>query len=318
MSKSKRSTHLIRLGLGILILIGVLAYVDVGAVLTHVIHANLLYLLAAIVLYFLMYVIKTLRWRSFLSSQDLHINFFDALSYYLSSSFFGAFTPGRAGEVTRLFGPARENHRYAESLACTAVDKGFDILLLLVLLILASFSSILEAREVTALRLIGTVGALCSIAGIMWIFSLARRTSGLPTRLIQWAPVSWRQTLESQPQEFFHASASSLRKRWIQGTCFSVLFWFTHVLCHFCLLLSLGAGMDIWFFVLCLTLAGLVEFVPITICGLGTREILLIFLFEKAALSGEMAVSFGMMNVFMIYVITGIFAGAMQLTRKHD
>jgi uncharacterized protein (TIRG00374 family) len=307
---------MIRLGLGILILLGVIVYVDMRAVMDLVASTHLLYLLAAVTLYFSMYVIKTLRWRVFLSSQDLHVGLSDALSYYLSSSFFGAFTPGRVGEITRLFGPARENRRYAESLACTAVDKGFDVLLLLVLLVLSSFSPLLEAREVSVLRIIGGIGTASAIAGILWIFALAKRTDGISPTLIRLAPAAWQETLESQPRNFFEASADSLRKRWIPASLLSVLFWVSHVLCHFCLLLALGVSMDIWYFILCLTLAGVVEFVPVTICGLGTREVLLVFLFEKAALSADVAVAFCVLNVFLIYVMTGLFAAAMQLVRK--
>ena len=278
-------------------------------------------LVCALLFYGVMYLLKTLRWRMMLRHQRIRLSLSEALELYLFSSLFGAFTPGRVGEAVRAVVPAREGKRYAESLACTAVDKACDVALLAVLLCAASWSSVLSAKEGRVLFWSGVAlaGGLAVAYVVAW--AAARRTVAPPAWLLRASPASWRAALADQPNRFIDACLSCVRQAGCHAAVLTALFWVAHVACHYGILLSLGGRMDLWYFVMCLTLSGLVEFVPVTVCGLGAREYLLILLFAKVGLTAELAVAFALMNLVFTYAVTGGFTLGVRMLRmnaRHD
>ena len=311
MSSPPRSSRLVfaaRFAVGIVLLVLVLIRVGLREPWRILSHATFGYLVAAIALYATMFLLKMLRWRTMLHCQKIAVSPLKALDLYLFSSLFGAFTPGRVGEAVRAIVPAREGKRYAESLACTAVDKAFDVLLLAVLLVAASRSALLSAGESRALLWSGV-----ALVGIITFAYIATRTAvrrglRIAPAIARLLPGSWRPAIADYPDRFAAAGLACVRQAWLPGTVLTALFWVAHVGCHYLILQSLGAGMDIWYFVLCLTLCGLVEFVPVTVCGLGTREYLLIFLFAKAGLGEDVALAFALMNIIFTYALTGLFS----------
>jgi uncharacterized protein (TIRG00374 family) len=265
------------------------------------------YIAGAMVLYFLMYLVKCVRWRFLLHSQKMHLGLWHSLSIYVFSSLFGAFTPGRVGEAIRILDPAREQGLYAESTACAAVDKGFDIALLAVLLASAATCSLLSRYESVMLLVCGFAGIAALACGVLIIRYLAARNVTVPEAVLRFLPKSWNETIHEQPGRFFNALLDCIRRGWLTGVLTTGAFWVLHVACHFLILRSLGGNMNLGYLVLCLVLSSIVEFVPVTVCGLGTREYLLIYLFGRIALPEELAVAFGLMNLVFTYAVTGIF-----------
>lgn len=315
---ARRGSRLVfagRLGVGILLLVLVVGRVGVREPWRLLSCADPGLLAGAVAFYVLMFLIKTLRWRSMLLNRRIAVSFPRALELYLFSSLCGAFTPGRVGEALRAILPAREQKRYAESLACTAVDKAFDAALLALLLIAASRSRLLSTGESRALFLSGAALAALMAAGYGAARAIARRGIRLHRAVARLLPVSLRRMLEEQPDRFLSSGLACVRDKWVSAAALTALFWLAHVGCHYLILLSLGGSMDPWYFVLCLTLAGLVEFLPVTICGLGTREYLLVLLFEKAGLGDDMALAFALMNIVFTYAVTGILTMVVHCIR---
>lgn len=271
------------------------------------------YLAAAAALYFLMYLVKAERWRYLLALEGIPLGLARSLSWYISSSLFGAFTPGRVGEAVRILGPAREGRRYAESAACAAADKGFDLGLLAALLCGTSFASLLSFAESAGLLGCGLAGGAGLLAGWGAARVLARRAVALPGWLLRLAPGAWRESMREQPQRFFAAVGHCVGAGWWVGVGSTGLFWVLHVTCHFLILRALGGSLGLGYFVLCLTLSSIVEFVPITVSGAGTREYLLIHLFARAGLDGGLAVAFGLMSLVFTYLVSGVFLLAVWL-----
>ena len=265
------------------------------------------YILAALVFYFLMYLVKSLRWRFLLISQGMPVGLWRGLSIYLFSSLFGAFTPGRIGEAIRVLGPAREKGLYAESTACAAVDKAFDIALLVVLLASASACSLLSRYESLVLLAGGLAGMGALAGALLLVRYLGAGNVALPGCLLRLLPKAWHEPLHEQPGRLLRAVVDCVRRVWVVGGLCTGTFWLLHVVCHLLILKSLGGSMDFGYLVLCLVLSSIVEFLPVTICGLGTREYLLIYLFGRVRLPEALAVAFGLMNLVFTYAVTAAF-----------
>ena len=78
-----------------------------------------------------------------------------------------------------------------------------------------------------------------------------------------------------------------------------------------CYLIVTAMGLSINFITITLFMAisNLISFIPISISGLGTRDVTLIFLFSLIKLSPELAVSYAFL-VFITFFVTGGLLGA--------
>ena len=83
---------------------------------------------------FLMYLIKARKWQALLNCIDIKIPIRRSLEIILIGTFYGALTPGRAGEVSRAFYIDTEKSR---SIPTVIMDRIIDIICLLVLSILS-------------------------------------------------------------------------------------------------------------------------------------------------------------------------------------
>ena len=306
-NRKKMLTILLRACIAAALLVAVFRRVGLKAALGEFADVRKEYIIAAIVIYFLMYLVKCVRWRFLLGVQNMHLTLWRSLSVYIFSSLFGAFTPGRVGEAIRIIDPAKAEGLYAESAACAAVDKGFDIALLVVLLGAASACSLLSTYESMMLLAFGVSGIFLLAIGLIIVRHLATRDVAIPAALLRFAPQSWIESVRGQPRRFFRAVVDCVKRGWSLGILATGTFWILHVACHFLILRALGGSMNMGYLVLCLVLSSIVEFVPVTVCGLGTREYLLIYLFGRVALPEELAVAFGLMNLVFTYLVTGLF-----------
>lgn len=82
----------------------------------------------------LMYIIKARKWQALLNCIDVKIPMYRSLEIILIGTFYGAITPGRAGEVSRAFYIDTEKSR---SIPTIIMDRIIDIICLLLLSILS-------------------------------------------------------------------------------------------------------------------------------------------------------------------------------------
>jgi len=303
----KRLVIALRVAVGLVLILAVMKKVKLSAVADELSDAHLPSLIAMVLLFFCLFLVKTLRWQHFLGANALALPFPRALYTYIFSCLMGSVTPGRLGEIIRIVPPAEKNGRYVDSTACAAVDRAYDVALLAVLLCAGAVAPILP----NILRWIGGgMGLLIIIGlavGMVLVRGWVRRGAPIPQKIIGALPKTWRAFVEEKPANFFRISYVTALRTWFAGSALTILFWIVHVACHYLMLRSLGIRMDLGYFVMCLILVSLVEFVPISIGGLGPREVLFVLLFEPAGLSYEQVVAFATLNLFLIYIVTSIF-----------
>lgn len=82
----------------------------------------------------LMYLIKGIKWQALLSCINVQIPVKRSLEIILIGNFYGALTPGRAGEVSRAFYLDTENSR---SIPTVVMDRIIDMICLMVLSVLS-------------------------------------------------------------------------------------------------------------------------------------------------------------------------------------
>ncbi len=91
------------------------------------------------------------------------------------------------------------------------------------------------------------------------------------------------------------------RARFFSSIGIGIISWIPPFLYGYLLALSIGIDTGVLFFVLVIPVLSLLDLLPISISGIGTRDVALIFLFGLKGISPEQAVAFSLLYLFMSY-----------------
>jgi uncharacterized protein (TIRG00374 family) len=84
--------------------------------------------------------------------------------------------------------------------------------------------------------------------------------------------------------------------------------WGIYVLLNLCLVGALRIQVPAGYLLLVLAIVALAGSLPVSIGGLGTREAILILFLGRIGVSAERAVAYGILEAFLLYVVTGAVA----------
>ena len=296
---------LIRL-VGVLLLIYLLAMVDLKALLTIWASARKSYLLAAVILAYLMMLFKVERWRVLLKAQKIYFSFKDANVAYLSAYYAGVVTPGRAGEFLKLI---HLRQKAGTNLGAGIVSVLLDRLLdLIVLVVLASLGVVLIPQFAVLGGLeTWTAGiALLSIVAITFLRSkpcqrwVTRLVSAMLTRFGT-----------SQVHEQLKDFRRGLQKAGKPGVMAPVLAltlasWTALLLACFALILSLGINVSFWYVAFAMAAAGLVSLLPFSIAGIGVRDTALVAIFGLVGISESASLAYSLLYFAVFGLLLGL------------
>lgn len=246
-------------------------------------------------------VLRSVRWRAILTSLNIKISFLSSVSLYWLGAFVGVITPGRLGELIKVYFLKNRGHGVFRSFFSIILDRILDVLFLLFLGILVSFFFLKEA----GLYII-SLGVVV-LAAIIFIFLLLDERSFLnrflnpllekflPGGLKAFSRFGWRKLWQG---------IKGLKKEQIFNfVFFFVISWIFYFFSRYLVALSLGIELSFLQVCLVLTLAALVTLLPISIAGLGTREISVIYLFSLFGLSKETGLLFSLL-IFSADILT--------------
>ena len=111
-----------------------LSKLDVKAIYEVFTEMNLVLLSFSLPLVVLMYLMKARKWQTLLNCIDIRIPILRSLEIILIGTFYGALTPGRTGEVSRVFYLDSEKSR---SIPTIIMDRIIDVICLMFLSALA-------------------------------------------------------------------------------------------------------------------------------------------------------------------------------------
>ncbi len=221
--------------------------------------------LAGIAVLTLVYVLKSLRWKLLTESFGIRISWRDSLVFYLSAGFLSVFTPGRLGEFAKVIF-LNKKYRTGISTATSSVflDRIWDVLVLSMAAFLALVLVIgrLEANLLTIL-LLGALIAISVVVIVMpsllfgpLLFSIRRFKNihhKVENLFIVWNASRFRYFF---PSVAISAGAflmlAALPVLLSAGTCCSI---------------SYGRG------IAAISISNILSFLPITVAGFGTREL---------------------------------------------
>jgi uncharacterized protein (TIRG00374 family) len=258
--------------LGVILFIYILSTVDLGQLWSNIRNIRMDYLLYGIAFQLLLLIVKGLRWHELNSGSRSSKEVYRSMGEFLESYAIGVITPGRLGELMKA-GHAREKNQMLETGIRILIERGLDIgffILIAGIAMIAAYTHLIHVW----------VGYITLITGSM-IFMIAvfLMRSPLLTQLVQ-------RILNILPMigRSFQLSFRSVQGR----TMFSivVLSLVSNISAFLsCYMLAVGLGLELSFLFISggIAMAGLLNMLPITIMGLGTREGTFLILFRPIA-----------------------------------
>ncbi len=307
---------------GIVLFAAIIVNIDVSNVILTLASADMTLVSYSLILTVPNVVLKALKWKLVIKSYGKDYGLFRAVRAWMAGFFLGIITPGRVGDLSRALYLRKEaGVSGGRALSTVFVDRVTDIVVL--------FCFSLVGISVLAGVFTEGTGLIAYISAVFMTFLLvviAFTRKGLVSRILR--PLSSRliprerHSIMSRAFHDFYDGFSGMKKLMIiaaVGLC-SVT-WIISITQFWLLASAIGLRLPYTFFIGVVPIAVLLDTLPISFSGIGTRDAALIFFFSLVSLPSEPAVSLSLLSFITTYVTMGIvgaaFWAANPIRRSH-
>jgi uncharacterized protein (TIRG00374 family) len=292
---------------GLAIFVWIIRGTGIGRILDalRAIEPRRLWVFPLFTLYFLW--IRGLRWQHLLRMIGIECPLMRCGVLWAVGFFGGSVTPGKVGDAVRAYYLSRDTGRHiGECFLTVFIDRLLDLVTVLlfgiVTLLIFSFFYI----HMSSVWIM--VAAAFGILGFLYLLmhrGLVKKFMRPLFRMI--VPERYRGEL-SLGFDSFYNSLGIYARRW-PGTLVAVfytwLFWGGVVILAFAVAWVLRIDIPLRFIALMMPATTLVELIPITVSGLGTREATVIYFFSVQGIGSATAVGFS-----ITYLLVGTYLNA--------
>jgi len=302
--------------IGLALLAWVLARLDTRAFTALLAQVPTRAWLSSAVLFSINLWIKVLRWQRLLRAQDIELPQRVALPAFLSAQFYAQFTVGRVGEFLRIEALLERGVNSGAALASCVFDRLLDVVSVLCAGVVFG---LIERGDVRLA--LGAFGGLCvlSIAMAMLLALFGRADlAQLQARLP-------RARILSRVLAFAHALASGMRpmlrpKVLAEATLWTLTAWYFYFAALFALADGLHVEVSRWLLTATASFAALLSILPVTISGLGARDVVYVEVLRGQHIAPESAAALSLLHfAVMAGVAIGLgFVGAAVRARQRS
>jgi len=274
---------------------------DKAALWSSVTDADPRLLAAALLLNIPVVHFKVVRWRELLSGRGYHYPLGRSYAAVLSSLYLGMLTPGRVGDVLRVQYVKREiDVPYAEGLAVTVMDRFCDLYVLAAVVALGTvhFATALDSNLVYVSWVSVAIAAL---APSLFLF---KGPADLLGRVLGRLSARWHTSLSS----LLTALRALIRKALFVAIPLTAASFAINYLQGWLIAQAMGIELSFVDVASLLATTSLLGLMPISVSGVGVRELFLALVFPALGLLAAQGVAFGLL-VFVCNYVAIVLAG---------
>jgi uncharacterized protein (TIRG00374 family) len=258
--------------------------------------------------------LKVLRWQRLLHSQNIVLPHRVALAAFLSSQFYAQVTVGRVGEFLRIEALLERGVRPATALAACVFDRLLDVFVVLSLGICLGALGLADRRVALAAA---AIMLMLSALGVWALFVLGRSQ---PARFLEpLARTRFGAKALNFARELARGVVPMLRPRALsEATFWTLIAWCGYFAALFALADGLGIQVSRILLTATAAFAALTSLLPVTISGLGARELIYIEVLQSRGVSAESAAALSLLHLGVMSgmaIVLG-FAGSVWRARQ--
>ena len=260
-------------------------------------------------------IIRNYAWQIILKEQDIQISFLQSLKVFLIGYFYGSFTPGFYGQLMRVpYLKEKTGQPYGKLFVSTFIEvtmRGFSIYLMILIGALIFLSSIKEMFYVILVWFI-----IFSL--VIFYFIKKERGEKIFYFLVKYfIPKRFKVSLNSFISTFYN-DFPRIRVL-ILPVLLSVITWVLIFTQYYIFVIALSLQIPYTAFLFLFPIANVAGFIPITIAGLGIREITAITIFTTIYnVSKEEILVVSLLGFILIDIVTGFVGFLLSLTETAD
>ncbi len=286
---------------GIILFIIILSKIDLKSFFVLLKDINLYYFISAVLLLFPMIVIKAYRWNYLKRTQKINYKLSDSILMYGSGIYIGLLTPGRIGDFIKVLYLKNDGNSAGKSFVSVFIDRTADLLFLIIFGYIGMFFFIhLFRKQVYILSFLFIAVLLIIIFAVTkkeLVKNLLRKIFGF------FIPAKYKEKTKINFNDFYNNLKIFNRKSIFKVSLITILVWIIYFIQVFFLAKSLGIDISFAYLAICSCIAGLVILIPVSISGVGTRDITFILLFSLLGIEKEFAVAISMLILSMSIVM---------------
>jgi uncharacterized membrane protein YbhN (UPF0104 family) len=296
------------LGTGVLLVLIWRLNLNWGRVFADVVRVNFWAVMVAVSLIFPIIGLKAWRWRYLLTNYKIMLSLPQAVALYGQGVSLGSITPGQAGDVIKAFYLQKQGYALGRSIGSVLLDRLFDVLILVFVALLGMFQlgKNYTGQLPTMLGLLALVGGgiITLVVPRFSVFFLEQLPARLVRRKIQggkaWAGIT--------SEDDGVGPGYSLSGASISGAIVLTLLTAGLAIGRTWLLaLAIGINLGPSAALAVSSLATVASLVPVTISGIGARDLTLISIMSQLGYSNELAVTLS--TLLLLLNLLNFFAG---------
>jgi uncharacterized membrane protein YbhN (UPF0104 family) len=262
--------------------------IDFYSVVEVLSHANLFYLLIALLLMVIVVLVIAKRWQTLLETMGYYFQYKECFNLIMAGFPLTSITPSKSGDVIKAY-YLKDKIPASKTVGSVITERMFDVLTLVLFSLIGMMFC--EKYELAG---VAFVIFFCIIA----IFLLAR--AGFDFRL----PIksSWNEKIQN-----LILSTKLLtkdKKAFLFILSYSILIWFISIVQTLAFFYALDINVPLVFAMANIPIAIFIGLIPVTLGGMGTRDAAIIFLFSEYATSSELLGVGILFSVFRYWLIS--------------
>lgn len=289
--------------IGIIIFILILFKIDTKETFNIIINSNLSFLIIAIPIGIFPIILRNLRWQKLLKSEGITIDFSETLLVYFNAVFWGSITPGKIGEFSKIIYLTKSGYSWGKAMASVIFDRLFDITTILTLGFLGIFIFFGDLKKLTHIFLL--MGAILLSAIFILYFNKNFIKKIFKKVVVKISGKKDNPMTGEEIDQLFNSFRKPLSLLF-SGTIISIFAWFLYFFQIYILTKAIGIEISFILTSAIIAIITTLNLIPITISGIGTRDLALILLFSQISIEKEIAISFSML-ILLTFIIAGLF-----------
>lgn len=296
--------------IGVIIFAFVLYKIDIGKSLEIAVKANIPIIILSFLVGIPVITLRNARWQSLLKSEGVNIKFTESLLVYFYAVFWGAITPAKLGEFVKILFLNKKHISWGKSAASVIFDRLFDITTILLFGITGLLLFFKDINKITYI-LIAMLGAI-TIIGII-SFLNKKILKKILFNILKRLAVKQESITHSKIQDIAEKEIDDMFSSFnkplaliIKSLFISFGAWFLYFFQLYLLSVALGLRINLAIAFAIAAIITALNLIPISISGIGTRDISLIFLFSQIGLKSAEAISFSIL-ILLTFVINSLF-----------
>lgn len=292
---------------GITIFVYILLRIGLTNIWASIKLANFFYLFLALLFLIPIYLLTGFKWNYLIKKQGLKVSNLFLMKAILMGEFYGVITPGKLGTLTRI---KYLSEKVGKSLSICApsvvIDRVMDFL---GVLIVSLFGVLTLYRYFSQYAILISISLIIFI--ILFIVMFNKKVNLIVNFIV---PFSKNMGFLKFIDNFY--SNLPKFKTMIIAVILAIIYWLVIYIQEYFVLLAVHVSLPFGFFIVSQAIATIILLIPITINGLGTRDVTLISMFSLFNIPASATLAYSILSMLMLAFIPWIFGLMILLKRR--